>query len=150
MESNYKQVKEWMRRVEQPTPDRPKTLSMARLELREGLIKEEFDEVCHEFRGYRIAVSDGHTLQGHTLSLAKELADLLVVVYGTFVEMGLDADEVFAAVMENNNGKIDHRQIRTDGKVEVPPSVKKALKARMNEMLSEILVRGYSNGLQTP
>jgi predicted HAD superfamily Cof-like phosphohydrolase len=52
--------------------------------------------------------------------LAKELADLLYVVYGTAVTFGIDIDKVFAEVHSSNMSKlgVDGKPIyREDGKV---------------------------------
>jgi len=52
---------------------------------------------------------------------AHELADLLYVVYGTFVALGIDADEVFEEVHAANLRKAgaprraDGKQLRPDG-----------------------------------
>ena len=121
--SNYWLVNNWMKEVGQNSPDK---LSLP-TPLRSKLIHEEFHEL------------EEAVTTGDHLAIAKEAADLLVVVYGLFVEMGVSGDEVFAAVMANNQGKVAHRTVRDDGKIIVPPEVKARLKKEMEVALKEIL-----------
>lgn len=62
--------------------------------LRLKLITEEFNEVQDAF--------ENGTLE----EIAKELTDLLYVVYGTGVDMGLDLDECFRRVHASNMSKL--------------------------------------------
>ena len=90
------------------------------LELRMRLITEEFEEVATEL-GYechilplsrRVERRDIH-------HLAKELADLLYVVYGTAEIMEIPLEDVFAQVHANNMTKLgpDGKPLyREDGK----------------------------------
>ncbi len=71
--------------------------------LRLRLIQEELDEL-------RDAL--GH---GHLPAVAKELADLLYVVYGTAVSCGIDMEPVFREVHRSNMTKIGGHK-REDGK----------------------------------
>lgn len=57
------------------------------------LIEEEFKEVAEAYE------------EGSLEHLSKELADLLVVVYGAFYRLGLNADLIFALVTESNFSK---------------------------------------------
>jgi predicted HAD superfamily Cof-like phosphohydrolase len=77
--------------------------------LRVNLIQEEFDEV-------RVALA-----QRDVEAVAKELADLLYVVYGTAVSCGLDMDPVFQEVHRSNMSKVGGRK-RADGKWLKPSS----------------------------
>jgi predicted HAD superfamily Cof-like phosphohydrolase len=71
--------------------------------LRVRLIQEEFDELRD-------------ALERRDISLvAKELADLLYVVYGTAVSCGIDMDPVFREVHRSNMSKIGGHK-RADGK----------------------------------
>lgn len=60
--------------------------------------------------------------------IAKELCDLLYVVYGTLAVYGIDADAAFSAVHESNMSKLglDGKPVyRHDGKVIKGPNYKK-------------------------
>jgi predicted HAD superfamily Cof-like phosphohydrolase len=71
--------------------------------LRVRLIQEEFDELKEALD------------QGHLSSMAKELADLLYVVYGTAVSYGIDMEPVFREVHRSNMSKVGGHK-RADGK----------------------------------
>jgi predicted HAD superfamily Cof-like phosphohydrolase len=71
--------------------------------LRVRLIQEEFDEL-QEALGQRDPVA-----------VAKELADLLYVVYGTAVSYGIDMEPVFQEVHRSNMSKVGGHK-RADGK----------------------------------
>lgn len=77
-------------------------------ELRIKLIKEEYEEVMLAFENDDI------------VNLAKELADLVYVVYGTALCCGFDLDNVFRAVHASNLSKLDDDGkaiVREDGKI---------------------------------
>jgi predicted HAD superfamily Cof-like phosphohydrolase len=85
----------------------------ATIRLRRSLIAEEKREVEDEL----FAFFDG---AGNLANLAKELADLLVVTYGTARTFGIDIDAVFAEVHRSNMSKLgeDGKPVlREDGKV---------------------------------
>ena len=71
--------------------------------LRERLIQEEFDELKEA-----MAKDD-------LPAIAKEMADLLYVVYGTAVSYGIDMDPVFREVHRSNMSKVGGYK-REDGK----------------------------------
>ena len=71
--------------------------------LRARLIQEEFDELKDALR------------EGDTVAVAKELADLLYVVYGTAVSCGIDMEPVFREVHRSNMSKVGGHK-REDGK----------------------------------
>lgn len=77
--------------------------------LRVNLMQEEFDEL-------REALA-----QRDIEAVAKELADLLYVVYGTAVACGLDIAPVFQEVHRSNMSKVGGHK-RADGKWIKPPS----------------------------
>ena len=77
--------------------------------LRVRLIQEEFGEL-QEALGRRDAAA-----------VAKELADLLYVVYGTDVSCGIDMEPVFREVHRSNMSKIGGHK-RADGKWVKPPT----------------------------
>jgi predicted HAD superfamily Cof-like phosphohydrolase len=76
--------------------------------LRVRLIQEEFDEL-------REALA-----QRDVEAVAKELADLLYVVYGTAVSCGIDMAPVFREVHRSNLSKVGGHK-RADGKWIKPP-----------------------------
>ena len=77
--------------------------------LRERLIQEEFDELKQAMA------------QEELPAIAKELADLLYVVYGTAVSYGIDMAPVFREVHRSNMSKVGGYK-REDGKWVKPPS----------------------------
>ena len=77
--------------------------------LRERLIQEEFDELKEAMSHQNLA------------AIAKELADLLYVVYGTAVSYGIDMGPVFREVHRSNMSKIGGYK-RDDGKWVKPPT----------------------------
>ena len=84
-------------------------------ELRMRLIDEEKWEVESEL------------FSGNKGKLAKELADLLYVVYGTAATYGIPIDEVFNRVHESNMSKLGENGkpvYRNDGKVLKGPNYK--------------------------
>jgi len=71
--------------------------------LRVQLIQEEFDELKEALAAEDLS------------SIAKEMADLLYVVYGTAVSYGIDMDPVFREVHRSNMSKVGGYK-REDGK----------------------------------
>lgn len=71
--------------------------------LRIRLIQEEFDELKESMA------------EGNLAALAKEMADLLYVVYGTAVSYGIDMEPVFREVHRSNLSKVGGYK-REDGK----------------------------------
>ena len=77
--------------------------------LRVSLIQEEFDELKEAL--------NAKDLPG----IAKELADLLYVVYGTAISCGIDMEPVFQEVQRSNMSKVGGYK-RADGKWVKPPT----------------------------
>lgn len=77
--------------------------------LRERLIQEEFDELKEALKAENLP------------AIAKELADLLYVVYGTAVSYGIDMAPVFREVQRSNMSKVGGYK-RDDGKWVKPPT----------------------------
>ncbi len=71
--------------------------------LRTRLIQEEFDELQEAMKNKDLP------------NIAKELADLLYVVYGTAVSCGIDMEPVFTEVHRSNMSKVGGHK-REDGK----------------------------------
>jgi predicted HAD superfamily Cof-like phosphohydrolase len=71
--------------------------------LRERLIEEEFHELKEAFA------------TGDVTAIAKELADLLYVVYGSAVSCGIDMEPIFREVHRSNMSKVGGHK-REDGK----------------------------------
>ncbi|MGW0064784.1 pyrophosphohydrolase domain-containing protein [Streptosporangium sandarakinum] len=90
---------------------------VAALKLRLALITEEFEEVKAELEA-------GIAQDGNLAHLAKELADLLYVTYGTADLLDIPLDDVFDLVHANNMTKVDPEtgkvKRRKDGKIEPP------------------------------
>ena len=76
-------------------------------ELRVKLIQEEFDELKEALAAEDLS------------SIAKEMADLLYVVYGTAVSYGIEMDPVFREVHRSNMSKVGGYK-REDGKCVKP------------------------------
>ncbi|GJL54656.1 MAG: hypothetical protein NPIRA02_17880 [Nitrospirales bacterium] len=77
--------------------------------LRAHLIQEEFDELQEAMKAKDLP------------NIAKELADLLYVVYGTAVSCGIDMGPVFQEVHRSNMSKVGGHK-REDGKWVKPPT----------------------------
>src|SRR5574341_14549 len=88
--------------------------------LRVNLIQEEFAELCEALA------------QRDVEAVAKELADLLYVVYGTAVSCGIDMAPVFREVHRSNMSKVGGHK-RADGKWLKPPDYSPA---RLQPMLA--------------
>ena len=79
-------------------------------QLRRHLIAEESSEACYELMKHPSELD----------KVAKELADLAYVVYGTAVSFGIDLDAVIEEVHKSNMSKLDDDGkpiYREDGKI---------------------------------
>ncbi len=83
-----------------PTPSVPDGATKI---LRNRLIQEEFEEFQEAMQSKDLP------------DMAKELADLLYVVYGTAVSLGIDMEPVFKEVHRSNMSKVGGYK-REDGK----------------------------------
>jgi predicted HAD superfamily Cof-like phosphohydrolase len=99
----------------------PADLNEETKRLRVRLIQEEFDELKESMAG------------GDLAAVAKEMADLLYVVYGTAVSYGIDMDPVFREVHRSNMSKIGGHK-REDGKWVKPATYSPA---RIEPILAE-------------
>jgi len=108
LSTNFEKVKEFHRVFGITTNEKPTILDIDGTELRLRLIAEEHGEVLNAF--------DNETIY----DVAKELSDLLYVVYGTGVAMGINLDATFEEVHRSNMTKLDENGNvlrRADGKV---------------------------------
>jgi predicted HAD superfamily Cof-like phosphohydrolase len=106
--TNYELVKEFHKKFDLPVYNIPLRATSEKKELRKRLIEEEKKELFEAM--------DEEDL----VHIAKELADLLVVVYGTCAEYGINADKIFEFVHKSNMTKLgaDGKPIyREDGKL---------------------------------
>ena len=99
----------------------PTDLNEETKRLRVRLIEEEFDELKESMAG------------GDLAAVAKEMADLLYVVYGTAVSYGIDMDPVFREVHRSNMSKVGGYK-REDGKWVKPATYSPA---RIEPILAE-------------
>lgn len=102
-------VEEFHRKFEIAIGQRPSVPDEPTCQLRMRLIQEEFDELKEAMVAQDLA------------GVAKELADLLYVVYGTAVTYGMDMDTVFREVHRSNLSKVGGYK-RADGKWVKPPT----------------------------
>ena len=96
-------VEEFHRKFDIATANRPTEIGEDTKRLRVRLIQEEFDELKESMEA------------GNLAALAKEMADLLYVVYGTAVSYGIDMEPVFREVHRSNLSKVGGYK-RADGK----------------------------------
>lgn len=102
-------VQDFHRKFEILVQTSPANLTDETQQLRMRLIQEEFDELKESMA------------TGNLASVAKEMADLLYVVYGTAVSYGIDMEPVFQEVHRSNLSKVGGYK-RADGKWMKPPT----------------------------
>lgn len=103
MKEEQSMVQEFHRKFDIHTEPSPSIPGETTHDLRVRLIQEEFDELKEA-----LAKQD-------LVGIAKELADLLYVVYGTAVSYGIDMEPVFREVHRSNLSKVGGHK-RADGK----------------------------------
>ena len=104
-----KMVREFHKQFDIHVAESPGVPDAKTTALRERLIQEEFDELKEAMNA------------GNLPGIAKELADLLYVVYGTAVSCGIDVAPVFREVQRSNMSKVGGYK-RSDGKWVKPPT----------------------------
>lgn len=109
MTDEQSMVEEFHRKFEILIQSSPAEASEETQRLRIRLIQEEFDELKESMAA------------GNLAALAKEMADLLYVVYGTAVSYGIDMEPVFREVHRSNLSKVGGYK-REDGKWVKPPT----------------------------
>ncbi|MFZ1805481.1 MAG: MazG nucleotide pyrophosphohydrolase domain-containing protein [Nitrospira sp.] len=102
-------VEAFHRKFEIVAQTAPMDVSEETKHLRVRLIQEEFDELKEAMAS------------GNLAAVAKEMADLLYVTYGTAVSYGIDMEPVFQEVHRSNLSKIGGYK-RADGKWVKPPT----------------------------
>ena len=109
------QVEEFHKEIGQPNRTKYKRLTEDRWAVRARLIAEEAAELAEAFT---------FSGQNRVLCVLKESMDLIYVILGTFVELGLDHRPFFQEVHESNMSKVDgHLE---NGKWIKPDNYKKA------------------------
>lgn len=111
--TNFERLKAFHRAVYDRVPETPECPERAVLELRETLLREEYEEAMAALGALKRAQTEGQ--EPELAPVAHELTDLLYVTYGTLVELGIDADAVFAEVHRANMAKLTGPK-RADGK----------------------------------
>jgi predicted HAD superfamily Cof-like phosphohydrolase len=130
--TNFEMVREFHKTFSLPIADSPQDLSEERTWLRNGFIVEELIELLVA-QGYDPAHAEVLETVLNTVrqqrpqrestdlvAVADALTDILYFVYGSFVEIGIDADKCFAEVHRSNMSKLDENGNviwREDGKV---------------------------------
>lgn len=125
MTSPAHSVNQWMRAAGQPVHTHPQDHVPADVAaLRINLIAEEAVELFE-------AIASGDLAR-----IAQELADLIVVTYGTAATYGIDLDRALAEVMRANFSKfVDGQAVRrSDGKVLKGPGYEPPDMARVIEL----------------
>jgi len=102
-------VKEFHEQFDIHVSSTPSTLDERTQNLRCRLIQEEFEELQEAMHEKDLP------------AIAKELGDLLYVVYGTAVSLGIDMEPVFQEVHRSNMSKVGGYK-REDGKWVKPPT----------------------------
>jgi predicted HAD superfamily Cof-like phosphohydrolase len=121
MRDEQAMVEEFHRKFSILAQATPTDLNEETKRLRVRLIEEEFDELKESMAG------------GDLATVAKEMADLLYVVYGTAVSYGIDMDPVFREVHRSNMSKVGGYK-REDGKWVKPATYSPA---RIEPILAE-------------
>ena len=107
---------------------------------RQGLLQEELEEYLIEATSIMVKLSaDMEVTIDDKARLVKEMSDIIYILAGTAVSLGLPLDEVFTAVHESNMSKLgpDGKPVyREDGKVMKgsqyrPPNVIKVMKKEL-------------------
>jgi predicted HAD superfamily Cof-like phosphohydrolase len=127
--TNAQRVKQWMEALGQGVPEQPGMSAQGR-DLRITLLTEEAEEAHNALEDIE---------ESGLVPAAKELADVLVIAYGSLVSMGVDPDRVFEIVQDENDMKLKHVEVREDGKRVVSDDVKKRLKEQTQRRLEALI-----------
>jgi len=121
-----------------PVSKQPVFLTEERMVLRINLIQEELNEL------------EESMLVNYTPDIVKEICDLLVVTFGTIVELGIQdiVEDAFAEVMRSNMTKlgVDGKPIyREDGKILKSPLYEEADIARVLTEARERMMKSFDS-----
>lgn len=119
MSPEQKMVREFHRKYDAPVGDTPRQISVKDRLRRARLIVSEAGEF--------LDAAD----TGDFIEMVDALTDILVVTYGTAVEMGVDLEPVFAEVQRSNmskNGGIDAGGKILKGPGFSPPEIERELR----------------------
>lgn len=119
--TNFDKLAEFHKAINGSNPGKPLVPNKETVLLRETLISEEYKEVMEVLEKLKTS----NNKEKYLASLMHELADLLYVTYGTFVDFGVDANQVFAEVHRVNMLKLTGPK-RADGKQLKPEGWKPA------------------------
>ena len=119
MKTNAQKIRDFHLTVNGDAPTSPIRPSDDILQLRQTLIREEYEEVFEALEQLMSGETDD------IAHLMHECADLLYVVYGTIDACGVDADAVFGEVHRANMQKASGPR-RADGKMLKPPDFRPA------------------------
>ena len=121
MLSNFEQVRKFHEKFGLLSNSSPTNISKEEWKLRWELISEEYTEVWEElFEQHDPKCKVELRTDIDLKKVAKELGDLLYVVYGTYVALGINADVVFEEIQRSNMSKLDkdgNVLRRDDGKI---------------------------------
>lgn len=132
MQTNFQKVVEFHKAFGHPHSDEPNlTCSPDLLELRKTLIAEEYNEAMQELHKASLTLAwKGQITKEELELIAGELADVLVVVYGTASVLGIDLDKAYSLKHNANMSKLDPETgkpiLREDGKILKGPNFKPA------------------------
>lgn len=117
MKHHLKLVKEFHKKFRVLVSDRPSLIPEDRSRNRYGLMKDEVEEYIEG------------VLKGDIENIAKELADILYVTYGTILEHGLQdkIEAIFEEVHRSNMSKDYHKYKMVKGKKYFNADIKKFL-----------------------
>lgn len=117
-ESPWRMVREFHEVFGLAHPDRPAPVPAELAAVRQRLLDEEVGEVAEAS-----AAAQRDPSPRRLAELARELADVVYVVYGTAISHGIDLDAVIAEVHRANMSKLgdDGRPVVRDGKVQKGP-----------------------------
>lgn len=117
--TNFERLREFHEAVDGSVPEGPSVPTERVLELRENLVREEYVEMMKALRDLKQLVNLNKA--SDITAVVHELTDLLYVTYGTLVEFGVDADEIFDEVHRANMRKLagpkraDGKQLKPEG-----------------------------------
>lgn len=115
-------------------PDSPIFPCRELVALRGKLIREECEELLAELAILSLCVTEDALVKQLAL-VAKEIADLKYVIYGTEVRLGIDGEPIFREVHKSNMKKVGGPR-RSDGKLLKPegwkaPDIEKLIRRQL-------------------